>query len=304
MPIQETEKIWMDGELVNWHDAKVHVLTHSLHYGSGVFEGIRCYETDGGPAVFRLTDHVNRLFRSAKIIRMPIPYTEDVIVQAVKDLVRANNLSSCYIRPMVFRGYGEMGLDPRRSPVQVSIACWPWGSYLGGDGETEGYTAVVSSWKRHGRNIMPPAVKATGMYLNSILAKQDALEMGFDEAILLNEEGFIAECSGENIFVIKNGTLTTPPLSAGALGGMRRDAVMTIARDKGMSVVEANLCRTDLYTADEIFMTGTAAEVSPIRSVDYREVGPPGSITKDLQMTMKDVTSGRVAQYRNWVEHI
>lgn len=297
MPIQPVEKIWLDGTLTPWHEATTHVLTHSLHYGNGVFEGIRAYETSRGVAVFRLRDHIARIFRSAKIIRTEIPYTPDELVEAVKLTVRENNLPGGYIRPLVYRGYGEMGLDPTHAEVKVMIACWPWGKYIEAEG---GCRVQVSSWQRHGLNILPPSVKATGMYLNSILAKQDALSAGFHEAILLNQQGYVAEATGENVFVVKNGVLLTPPSSAGALAGIRRETVMTIAREEGMEVREENLMRTDLYLADEVFFTGTAAEIAPVRSVDNREVGPPGPVTLRLQEAMQQAVVGEREGHEDW----
>ncbi len=304
MAIQPTKYIWMDGELVEWEKATTHVLTHTLHYGNGLFEGIRVYETDEGVAIYRLSDHIARLFRSAKVIMCEIPYSPRELVNAVKHTVRENGLRGGYIRPLVYRGYGEMGLDPSRSSTNVAIACWPWGKYLEGDGSTKGFTTVVSSWQRHGINILPPAVKATGMYLNSTLAKLDAVSSGFDEAIMLNQQGYVAEATGENIFVVRDGVLRTPPLSAGALGGIRRNSVMTLAQDFGIEVREENLMRSDLYLADEMFMTGTAAEVAPVRSVDHRVIGDPGPITKQLQSAMDDVTHGRNPAYLHWRELI
>src|SRR5438270_2882779 len=247
--IEPSEKIWMDGNLVPWDEAKIHVLTHSLHYGSGVVEGIRAYETRKGPAVFRLTDHIARLYRSAKIYTIEIPYTPEELIEATKETVRSSGLPACYIRPIAFLGYGEMGLNPLLSPVNVSIAVWPWGSYLGDEGIKHGVRMKVSSWRRMDPNVNPVAAKGTGIYINSSLAKVEALHAGYDEAILLNTHGFVAECTGENIFVVKDGTLVTPPLSSGALEGVTRDSVMTIARDLGYEVREENLLRTDLYCA-------------------------------------------------------
>src|SRR5690349_1173499 len=283
MPITKTEKIWMDGELVDWDDAKIHVLTHSLHYGCGVFEGIRAYETDQGPAVFRLTPHIKRLFKSAKIFLIDVPFSEDDIVKAVKDTVAASGLTSCYIRPLVYLGYGEMGLNPLPCPVNVSVAVWPWGAYLGDDGIANGVRMKISSWQRHGVNAMPPAAKGTGMYINSSMAKIEAIKAGYDEAILLSPQGYVSECTGENIFVVKDGVIHTPPVSAGALEGITQDSIRTIARDLGIEYRESNLVRTDLYTADEGFLSGTAAEVVPIFSVDDREIGRPGPITRKIQ---------------------
>ena len=308
MPITPTEKIWLDGELVDWDQARVHVLTHSLHYGSGVFEGIRAYATSRGVAVFRLTDHVNRLFASAKVFMIDIPYTADQLVAATKTLVRANGLDDgCYIRPIVFLGYGEMGLNPLPCPVNVSIAAWPWGTYLGDEGVANGIRLKVSSWQRHDPNAVPTAAKGTGMYVNSSLAKVEALKAGYDEALLLAPDGRVSECTGENIFVVKGGRILTPPTSeSGALEGITQHSVETIAADLGYQVAHEALVRTDLYTADEAFLTGTAAEVVPIREVDDRAVGEgrPGPITKQIQETYFSAVRGEVDRYKDWLEHV
>ena len=304
MPITKTEKIWMDGALVDWDDAKIHVLTHTLHYGCGVFEGIRAYETDRGPAVFRLTPHIKRLFRSAKIFMIDVPFTEDDIVKAVKDTVKASGLGSCYIRPLVYLGYGEMGLNPLPCPVNVSVAVWPWGAYLGDEGIANGVRMKISSWQRHGVNAMPPAAKGTGMYINSSMAKIEAIKSGYDEAILLSPQGYVSECTGENIFVVKDDVIHTPPVSAGALEGITQDSVRTIARDLGIEYRESNLVRSDLYTADEGFLSGTAAEIVPIKSVDDREIGKPGPITRRIQEVFNDAVRGKVDQYKDWTEHV
>src|SRR6266480_4195364 len=270
MPLQKVDKIWMDGELVDWDDAKIHILTHTLHYGSGVFEGIRAYATSQGAAVFRLTEHIERLFNSAKVFLIDIPYTQVQLVDAVKATVRANGLDECYIRPIVYLGYGEMGLNPLPCPVNVSIAVWRWGSYLGDEGIANGVRMKISSWQRHDPNAMPPA------------AKVEALKGGYDEAILLSPQGYVSECTGENLFVVRDGRIVTPPSSAGALEGITQRSVMTIARDLGYDVEVGNILRSDLYTADEAFLSGTAAEVVPIRSVDDREIGggEPGPVTR------------------------
>jgi branched-chain amino acid aminotransferase len=304
MPIEKTEKIWMDGALVDWDDARIHVLTHTLHYGCGVFEGIRAYETSQGPAVFRLTDHVQRLFDSAKIYMIDIPFTVEQIVDATKETVRVNGLPSCYIRPIVYLGYGEMGLNPLPCPVQVSIAVWPWGAYLGDDGVAHGVRMKISSWQRHDPNAMPPAAKGTGMYINSSMAKIEALKAGYDEAILLSPQGYVSECTGENFFVVRDGVIVTPPVSAGALAGITQDSVMTIARDLGFDVRTDHLLRSDLYTCDEAFLTGTAAEVVPVRSVDDRELGEPGPITRQVQEVYTAAVRGQVDRYKDWLEHV
>ena len=304
MPLQRVDKIWMDGELVPWDEARVHVLTHSLHYGSGVFEGIRAYSTSQGPAVFRLTEHIDRLFASAGIFLIDIPFTPAQLVEAVKDTVRVNGLDACYIRPLVYLGYGEMGLNPLPAPVNVSVAVWPWGSYLGDDGIKNGVRMQISSWQRHAPNALPPAAKGTGMYINSSMAKVEALKAGYDEAILLSPQGYVSECTGENLFVVKNGRLLTPPVAAGALEGITQHSVVTIARDLGYEVAEANLLRTDLYLAEEAFLTGTAAEVVPIRSVDDRVIGEPGPITKAIQETYFATVRGEVDQYKDWLDYV
>jgi branched-chain amino acid aminotransferase len=306
MPIQPTEKVWMDGTLVPWADAKIHILTHSLHYGGGVFEGIRAYETKRGPAVFRLTDHIARLYRSAKIFMIDIPYTPETIIEACKDTVRSSGLPSCYIRPIVYMGYGEMGLNPLLAPINVAIIVWPWGAYLGDEGLKRGVRMKVSSWRRHDPNIVPPAAKGTGPYVNSQLAKMEAIKAGYDEAIMLNTLGFVAEATGENLFIVVDGELVTPPLSAGALTGVTRDSVMKIATDLGITVRERELVRTDLYLADELFVSGTAAEVCPVREVDDRVIGAgePGAITKKIQEVFYATVRGEVEQYAGWLEYV
>lgn len=304
MPIPKVEKIWMNGKLVNWDDAKIHVLTHALHYGSGVFEGIRAYETDRGAAVFRLTDHMKRLARSAKIYRMDLPFSVEELVEAVKETIRANNLKSCYIRPIAYRGYGEMGLYPMKAPIDVSIAVWPWGTYLGEEGIKHGVRAKISSYQRISPNVLPPAAKATGQYINSILAKLEVTEIGYDEAIMLDHQGFVSEGPGENIFIIRDGIIYTPPTSASALEGLTRDSVMKIARDLGYSLFEQNIVRSDLYLADEIFFTGTAAEIVPIREVDGRAIGKPGPITRKLQDKFYAIVKGKDKEYIEWLEFV
>ena len=303
MPFETTDKIWMDGELVPWDEARVHVLTHSLHYGSGVFEGIRAYAAADGPAVFRLTDHIQRLLDSAKLLMMDIPFTRDELVEACKLTVRANNMDSCYVRPIAYLGYGEMGLNPLPCKVNVSIAVWPWGAYLGEESLEAGVRVKISSWRRMDPNVIPVAAKGTGIYINSSLAKVEAMKAGYDEAILLNTQGLVAECTGENVFIVKDGVLRTPPTSTGALEGITRDSLMTIARDFGIPVEEANLLRHDLYLADEAFLTGTAAELTPIRSVDDREIGDPGPITRRIQDTYFATMRGEVDQYKDWLEY-
>ena len=276
MPITPTPKIWMNGELVDWDQAQVHVLTHTLHYGMGVFEGIRAYETDRGPGIFRLTEHIERLFRSAQILMMEIPFTVGEIVEATKETVRSTGLPGCYIRPIAYYGYGEMGLNTIPCSVDVAIACWPWGAYLGDDAISKGVRMKISSWTRHNHNTMPPAAKTTGNYVNSSLAKVEALKAGYDEAIMLNPQGLVAECTGENIFVARHGKFITPPLSSGALEGITQSTVTSLASDLGFEVQVGDLARSDLYIAEEIFVCGTAAEVSAVNSVDERAVPCPG----------------------------
>ena len=304
MPLQKVDKIWMDGQLVDWDDARIHVLTHSLHYGCGVFEGIRAYETKDGPAVFRLTDHITRLFNSAKIFMIDVPFTAEQLVEATKETVRVNKLNSCYIRPLVYLGYGEMGLNTLPCEVDVAIACWPWGAYLGDDALTKGVRMKISSWFRHDHNIMPPAAKTTGNYVNSSLAKVEALKAGYDEAILLNRAGMVAECTGENVFVVRHGTIITPPLTSGALEGITQSSVMAIARDFGFECKVGELARSDLYIAEEMFVCGTAAEVSAVNSVDDRAIPCPGPITKAIADEYAKAVRGQVDRYKEWVEHV
>jgi len=308
VPITPTDKIWLDGALVDWDEARVHVLTHSLHYGSGVFEGIRAYPTGSGVAVFRLTDHIRRLFTSAKVFMIDVPYTVDDLVAASKQVVSVNGLDDgCYIRPLVFLGYGEMGLNPLPCSVSVAVAAWAWGTYLGDEGVANGIRLKVSSWQRHDPNAVPTAAKGTGMYVNSSLAKVEALKAGYDEALLLAPDGRVSECTGENIFVVRGGRLLTPPTSAsGALAGITQDSVRTIATDLGYEVADEALVRTDLYTADEAFLTGTAAEIVPIREVDDRTVGDgrPGPVTKRIQETYFSAVRGQVDRYKDWLEHV
>ncbi len=297
MAIEKVEKIWMNGKLVPWDEAKVHILTHALHYGSGVFEGIRAYQTDKGPAVFRLTDHIKRLFRSAKIYSMEIPFSVEDLIEATKSTVRENKVESCYIRPVVFRGYGGMGLNPTSVPVDVAIAIWPWGAYLGEESLEHGVRVKISSFRRNEPNAIPPAAKACGQYLNSILAKLEVTAAGYDEAVLLNSQGYVSDGSGENIFAVRNGTIATPPIASGALEGITRDSIIKIAQDKGYKVRMRYMVRTDLYLADELFFTGTAAEVVPIHSVDDREIGDPGPITRDLQKTFFKAVKGEEPKF-------
>jgi len=302
MPIQATSKIWMNGDLVEWEQAQVHVLTHTLHYGSGVFEGIRAYETSNGPAVFRLTDHIVRLHNSAKIIGMELPYSVDELVAATKATVAATGLASCYVRPIAYYGYGEMGLNTLPCSVDVAIACWPWGAYLGDDAVEKGVRMKVSSWTRHDHNTMPPAAKTTGNYVNSSLAKVEALNAGYDEAVMLAPNGLVAECTGENIFVVRQGKLITPPLSAGALEGITQHSVMAIAADLEFEAVVDNLARSDLYIAEEMFVCGTAAEVSSVNSVDDRPLPCPGPKTQAIAEAYSRAVRAEEPRYKEWCE--
>lgn len=305
MPIEPTQKIWMDGKFVDWNDAKIHVLSHTLHYGNGVFEGIRAHETESGSAIFRLTPHIERLFDSAKILELKIPFTQEEIIEATKEVVRVNDMSSCYIRPLVYLGYGEMGLNPLPCKVHVSIAAWHWGKYLGEESVNTGVRMMISSWQRHNPNSMPTEAKGCGHYVNSQLAKVQAVRAGYDEAILLNSHGRVAEATGENVFVVRDSELITPPTSAGALKGITRDCVRTIATDLGIPHKEADLLRTDLYVAEEAFLCGTAAELVPIHSVDDREIASvPGPITKRIQEVFFDAEAGKIDQYKDWNEYV
>jgi branched-chain amino acid aminotransferase len=306
MALQPVEKIWMDGEFVDWQNAQVHVLTHALHYGTGVLEGIRFYDTDDGVAIFRLTDHMRRLAESAKIMLMELPYSTEELVEVTKELIRVNGVRGGYIRPLAFRGYEEMGLNPLTCPVNVTIAVWPWGNYLGDDSITKGIRLHVSSWQRISSNALPPAAKSTANYMNSALAKVEANRAGYDDAVFLNERGLVAESSGMNIFIVKNGELVTPPTASGGLAGFRRASVIQVARDLGITVREGDLVRSDLYLADEMFVTGTAAEVAAVNSVDARDVGSgkPGPVTKKIHDVMHDAVRGKVAAYKHWVEYV
>ena len=300
--MQETEKIWMNGELIDWADAKIHVGAHGLHYGSGVFEGIRCYETEKGPAVFRLTDHLQRLSDSARLLYMDLPYGVEELREASFELIAVNGLPECYLRPICFFGYGELGVSAAGNPVETVIMSWPWGAYLGEDGLKNGIRGKISSWQRIGANVIPHVAKATGVYLNSMLAVTEANRAGYDEAILLTAEGYVADGSGENIFVIKNGVIRTPPLSTSILPGVTRNSVIQIAQDLGHPVEETNLIRSDLCLADEVFMCGTAAEVTPLRSVDDVEIGV-GPVTLELQAAYLDTVRGRSERWGQWLEY-
>jgi branched-chain amino acid aminotransferase len=302
--VDATELIWMNGELVPWEEANVHVLTHGLHYGSGVFEGVRCYDTELGPAVFRNADHVQRLLKSAELYYMPVPYSAEELRAATREVVARNGLRSCYIRPIVFRGYGQMGLNPLDAPVEVTIACWEWGSYLGEDGKREGVRAKVSSWRRISPDSLIPHAKASGQYLNSVLAKVESLKAGYDEAILLDDHGHVCEGTGENVYVVREGEIATPGQHNSILDGITRRSIIQIAQDLGYTVVERNVARAEMYLADEVFMSGTAAEVVPVREVDDHPIGTgePGEITGVLQTAFDDAIHGRSERYREWLD--
>ncbi len=300
--MQELEKIWMNGELVDWADAKVHVGVHGLHYGTGVFEGIRCYDTPKGPAVFRFTDHLKRLHNSARMLYMKIPFSVDELRTSAFDLIAANGLDECYLRPIAFYGYGELGVHTGTNPVDTVIMSWPWRPYLGEAGQKDGIRAMVSSWKRVGPNTIPHVAKATGIYLNSMLAVHEANRAGYDEAILLTDDGYVADGSGENVFTVLDGVIYTPDLATSILPGITRDTVIQIAQDLGYRVVEKNLIRPDLYLADEVFMCGTAAEVTPISSVDDQEVGV-GPVTLELQQAYWDTVRGKSDRWSHWLEY-
>ena len=299
--MQATEKIWMNGELVDWADARIHVASHGLNYGSGVFEGIRCYDTPGGPAAFRLRDHLKRLENSAKVLYMDLPYTAEELRAATHELIAANGIASCYVRPLAFYGYGELGVASTGNPMDVVIISFPWGAYLGEDSQRLGISAKISSWERVGPNVIPHVAKATGIYLNSMLATMEARRAGYEEAIMLNAEGYVADGPGENVFVVKDGVLHTPPLAMSILPGITRDTITQIAQDMGYRVEETFLIRTDLYVADEVFMVGTATEVAPVRSVDDREIGV-GPVTRELQQAYLDTVQGRSDRWGHWLD--
>jgi branched-chain amino acid aminotransferase len=302
--MNEAEQIWINGEMVPWHEAKIHVLSHALHYGSGVFEGIRAYETDKGTAVFRFREHLERLRRSAELYYMEVPYTLEKLREATHELIAVNKLLSCYIRPLVFRGYGEMGLFPLNAPVDVVIAVWPWGAYLGEQGQREGIRCKVASWRRMSPDSFIPQAKATGQYLNSILAKVETARAGYEEAIMLDDDGNVCEGSGENLFLVRDGEISTPPLTASILDGITRNSVMQIASDLGFEVIERDIARGELYSADEVFLTGTAAEVVPVREIDEHRIGPPGEITTAIQSRFFEAIKGRRQEYLEWLDFV
>jgi branched-chain amino acid aminotransferase len=301
--VEKTEHVWHNGRLIAWEDANVHILTHTLHYGLGVFEGIRCYRSDDGAGnVFRLKEHVTRLFDSARIVEIAMPYELDAIETAILDTLRANHMSEGYIRPLVYLGAGAMGLLPKDNPTQVAIIVWPWGAYLGEEGLERGIRAKVSSYARHHPNVSLTKSKTCGDYVNSILAKREVTRLGYDEAIMLDTNGLVAECSGENIFIVRRGVLKTPPLVS-VLEGITRDSVIRIARDKGIEVVEQSITRDEVYCAEEMFLTGTAAEITPVREVDDRKIGAGarGPLTKTIQSTFFDAVKGRDRKYESWL---
>ncbi len=301
--MEQADLIWHNGEFVPWEEAKVHVLSHGLHYGTGVFEGIRCYETERGPAIFRHMDHLDRLSKSAELFYLQLPFSTDEIAEATRELIRRNGLRSCYIRPLAFRGYGEMGLYAD-SPMEVTIAVWPWGAYLGDEGKRNGIRAKVSSWRRISPAGLIPHAKASGQYLNSILAKTESKKAGYEEAILLDERGFVCEGSGENIFIVRDGEIVTPGHVAAILDGINRKSVIQIARDLGYTVVERDIARAELYLAEEIFFTGTAAELVPVREVDDHPIGEPGEITRVVQAKFEDALHGRAEEYLEWLDPV
>ena len=304
--METADLIWMNGEFVPWEDAKVHVLTHGLHYGTGVFEGVRCYETEIGPAVFRHAEHLDRLFKSSELYYMPVPFEREVLRQATLELIARNGFRSCYIRPLIMRGYGTMGLFPLDAPVDVCIAVWEWGAYLGEEGKRNGVRAKVSSWRRISPDSLIPHAKASGQYLNSILAKIESHKAGYEEAILLDDKGTVCEGSGENIFVVRDGVVYTPPQTASILDGISRKSIVQIMRDMGIDVVDRDIARAELYLADELFCCGTAAECVPIREVDDHTIGDgtPGELTRAVQQAFDDALHGRTERYREWLDPV
>ncbi|MGH2761264.1 MAG: branched-chain amino acid transaminase [Thermoleophilaceae bacterium] len=296
--------IWLNGEFVAWEDAKVHVLTHSLHYGTGVFEGIRAYETERGTGIFRHQDHLDRLEASSKLYYMDLPFAKEQIREATHELIARSGFRSCYIRPLVWRGYGPMGLNPLDNPVEAMVAVWEWGAYLGEEGKRDGVRARVSSYRRISSDSLIPQAKASGQYLNSVLAKIESLKSGYDEAILLDDSGNVCEGSGENVFVIKQGVIHTPPQAASILDGINRKSCIQIARDLGYEVVERDIARAEVALADEVFLTGTAAELTPLREIDDLEIGAgePGPITREIQAAFDDALHGRAPQYADWLD--
>jgi branched-chain amino acid aminotransferase len=300
--VQTADLIWMNGEFVAWEDAKVHVLTHALHYGTGVFEGERCYDTPRGPAIFRHDDHLDRLERSAKLYYMDMPFSREQMREATHELIVRNNLRECYIRPIVFRGHGPMGLFPLDNPVEASIAVWEWAPYLGEEGKRNGVRARVSSWRRISADSLIPMAKASGQYLNSVLAKVEAHKSGYEEGILLDDKGYVCEGTGENIYVVRDGVIATPQATNGILWGINRMSIIEIAKDLGHEVVQRDITRAELTMADEVFLSGTAAELTPVREIDDIEIGPPGPITREIQGVFEDALCGRDARYADWLD--
>jgi len=302
--VDPTDLIWMNGDFVPWEEAKVHVLTHGLHYGTGVFDSMRCYDTELGPAVFRGHDHIERLLRSAELYYMPVPYSAEELQAATLELVARNGLRSCYIRPIVNRGYGQMGLNPLDAPVDVTIACWEWGAYLGEAGKRHGVRAKVASWRRISPDSLIPHAKASGQYLNSVLAKIESLKAGYEEAILLDQDGHVCEGTGENVYIVHDGEISTPGQHNSILDGITRRSIIQIASDLGYKVTERNVARAEMYLAEEVFMTGTAAELVPVREIDDHVIGTgsPGEVTRVLQSAFEDAIHGRSQAYREWLD--
>lgn len=302
--MEKAEYIWQSGKFVPWDEAQVHVLSHGLHYGTGVFEGVRCYDGERGPAIFRHKEHLDRLVQSARMYFLELPFSAEEIGEATHELIRKNGLRDCYVRPLAFRGYGEMGLFAKSAPVEMIIAVWPWGAYLGDDGKKHGIRAKVSSWRRVSPASAIPHAKASGQYLNSILAKTESANAGYEEALLLDERGFVCEGSGENIFVVKDGKVFTPPQVASILDGITRRSVIQILQDSGIELVERDIARSELYVADEIFLCGTAAEVVPVREVDDHPIGEPGEVTRLAQTRYEDAIYGRAPEYAEWLDPV
>jgi branched-chain amino acid aminotransferase len=300
--VNTADQIWLNGEFVAWEDAKVHVLTHAMHYGTGVFEGIRAYETEQGTGIFRHQDHLDRMESSAKLYYMDLPFSKEQIREATHELIARNGFKSCYIRPLVWRGYGPMGLNPLDNPVEAMVAVWEWGAYLGEEGQRNGVRARVSSYRRISSDSLIPHAKASGQYLNSVLAKIESLKSGYEEGILLDDKGHVCEGTGENIFVVKAGVIYTPPQAAAILDGINRKTCMQIARDLGYELVERDIARAELTLADEVFLTGTACELTPLREIDDIEIGPPGPVTREIQRVFIDALHGRAPQYGEWLD--
>jgi branched-chain amino acid aminotransferase len=300
--VNTADLIWLNGEFVAWEDAKVHVLTHALHYGTGVFEGIRAYETPNGTAIFRNQDHLDRLEKSAKLYYMELPFSKEQLREVTHELIARNGFKSCYIRPLVWRGYGPMGLNPLDNPVEAMIAVWEWGAYLGEEGKRNGVRARTSSYRRISSESLIPHSKASGQYLNSVLAKIESVKAGYEEGILLDDKGYVCEGTGENVFVIKDGKIHTPGQADAILDGINRKSCIQIARDLGYEVIERNIARAELALADEVFLTGTAAELTPMREIDDIEIGPPGPITREIQGVFEDALCGRDARYADWLD--